>query len=285
MNHFKLKSQTDNLPLHGHVFAPDCEAQDCRAVISLVHGYSEHGARYANMGHVLNTAGIALITVDLRGHGLSEGKRGVIKHYPDFYGDIDSLLAETRRRFPDVPHFLMGHSMGGGILFNYRQARELPQIIGYIVTAPLLRLTQSAPEILRPIMTALRKLLPNFAFGQKVNGKDISTLPSEAKAYEEDALVHGQISPALALDMIDYGEAALEQAPNWRGPLLLMHGEADRVTDCDASIAFKAKAGDEVTLRTFENAFHEIHNDVCRDHVYNEIIAFITGQIKARGLI
>ncbi len=284
MENFTLSSQTDGLALHGHLFAPDCKPQDCRAVISLIHGFSEHGGRYAHMGQVLNNAGIALMTVDLRGHGLSGGKRGIITKFSDFYGDIDALTEETRRRFPDVPHVLMGHSMGGGILFNYRQTRDLPQIIGYIITAPLLQLTKPAPEILRPLMILLRKLAPQFAFSQKVNGKDISTQPVEVKAYEDDPLVHGQLSPALALDMIDYGEIALAAAKDWRGPLLLLHGEADKVTDCQASIQFKAAAGDNVTLRTYEHAFHEIHNDFCRDQVYNDMIAFITAQIKARGL-
>jgi len=284
MDHFTLKSHTDDLPLHGHVFAPDCDAQDCRAVISLIHGYSEHGGRYAHMGDALNNAGIALIVTDLRGHGLSGGGRGVIKSYPDFYGDVDALLSEARKRFPDIPHFLMGHSMGGGILFNYAAARDLPQIMGYIATAPLLRLTKPAPEILRPLMVAIRTLMPNFSMSQKVNGKDISTLAEQNKAYEDDPLVHGKLSPALALDMIDYGETALENADQWSRPLLLMHGEADAVTDCNASIAFKAKAGDNVTFRSFEGAFHEIHNDICRDQVYNEMITFISQQIKARGL-
>lgn len=284
MDNFKLKSQTDGLTLHGHLFAPDCAPQDCRAVISLIHGFSEHGGRYAHMGQMLNNAGIALITIDLRGHGLSDGKRGVIENYSDFYGDVDSLLNETRRQFPDVPSFLMGHSMGGGILFNYKQARDLPQTMGYVVTAPLLVLSKPAPEILRPLMLVLRKIVPQFSFSQKVSGKDISTLPAEAKAYEEDPLVHGRLSPALGLDMVDYGEIALEKARDWHGPLLLMHGEADQVTDCNASIRFKAAAGEAVTLRTFENAFHEIHNDICRDTVYNEIITFVAAQIKLRGL-
>jgi alpha-beta hydrolase superfamily lysophospholipase len=284
MTLFNLKSQTDDLPLHGQLFAPDCDAQDCRAVISLIHGYSEHGARYADMGRALNEAGIALITIDLRGHGRSGGKRGVIKSYPDFYGDVDALLTEARRRFPDVPHFAMGHSMGGGILFNYRHERDLPQIMGYIITAPLLRLAKPAPEILRPLMLALRKLFPSFTLSQKVSGKDISTIASEAEAYANDPLVHGQLSPALALDMIDYGELALGRAKDWQGPLLLMHGEADAVTDLQASLAFKAQAGDAVTLKSFEGAYHEIHNDICRDDVYREIINFITHHIKARGL-
>jgi len=178
----------------------------------------------------------------------------------------------------------MGHSLGGGLLFNYKTARELPQIMGYIVTAPLLRLAKPAPEFLRPLMILLRIIAPNFAFGQKVSGKDISTLPEEARAYEIDPLVHGRLSPALALDMIDYGETALSNAADWNQPLLLMHGEADRVTDCNASIAFKAKAGASVSLKTFENAFHEIHNDICRDDVYSEIINFITSEVNSRDL-
>lgn len=288
MHDFNLKSSVDDLDLFGHVFAPNCAPQDCRAVISLIHGYSEHSGRYEHMANALNESGIALICVDLRGHGKSAGKRGVISKFSDFYGDVDSMIAETRRRFPDVPHFLMGHSMGGSILFNYKQARELEQTplsqtMGYIVTAPLLRLTKPAPELLRPLMVVLRKLVPNFTFGQNVDGKDISTLPAESRAYETDPLVHGQLSPALALDMIDKGAAALEQAGNWNAPTLLMHGEADNVTDCNASIEFKAKAGDSVTLRTFENAFHEIHNDICRQDVYNEIIGFISSQLQSRS--
>ena len=294
MENFNTKSKIDELDLFGHVFAPDCAPQDCRAVISLVHGYSEHGARYAHMGAALNEAGIALCTVDLRGHGKSGGKRGVIGKYPDFYGDVDALIAETRGRFPDVPHFLMGHSIGGGIALNYNFARQLDcaalvptplnQIMGYIITAPLLQLAKAPPEFLRPLMVMLRTLAPNFTFGQKVDGRDISTLPDEARAYEEDPLVHGKLSPALALDMIHYGEAALSKAPEWRCPLLLMHGEADRVTDCNASIEFKAQTGPDVTLKTFENAFHEIHNDISRQDVYSEIINFITAEINSRNL-
>ena len=289
MDNSNIKSKTDGLDLFGHLFAPDCEPQDCRAVISLVHGYSEHGGRYAHMGAAFNEAGIALNVIDLRGHGKSGGKRGVIKTYSDFYGDVDALLTETRKRFPDVPHFMIGHSLGGAILINYKMERELQnsplaQIMGYVVTAPLLRLAKPAPEILRPVMSLLRKLAPAFAFGQKVNGKDISTLAEEARAYENDPLIHGKLSPALALDMIDYGETALSHAANWTAPLLLMHGEADKVTDCDASIAFKATAGDSVTLRTFEGVFHELHNDICRNDVYNEIIHFITTEINSRDL-
>ena len=284
MDNFNLHSQTDGLGLFGYLYDPDCEAQDCRAVISLIHGFAEHGGRYAHMGAALNEAGIALMSADLRGHGKSEGKRGVVSGYPDFYGDIDALLAETRKRFPDVPHFLMGHSMGGGILLNYKAARDLSQVMGYIASAPLIKLTKPAPEFLRPLMLILRKLAPNFTFSRKVNGEDISTLADEARAYETDPLVHANLSAALALDMIDYGEAALDKADQWTAPLLLMHGEADNVTDPQASMAFEAQAGAAVTLRTFEGAFHEIHNDKCRNDVYHEIISFITDTLRARGL-
>ena len=284
MNTYHIDSLTDGLRLHGQVFCPDFSPQDCRAVISLVHGFSEHGGRYAHLGKALNETGIALNTVDLRGHGLSGGRRGVVSSYTDFYGDIDALIKETRERFPDIAHFLMGHSMGGGVLLNYKHARELPQIMGYIATGPLLRLSKPAPEILRPLMVALRALVPNFAFGQKVSGKDISTLAAEASAYEAGPLIHGKLSPALGLDMIDYGEAAMEAADQWTAPLLLMHGEADAVTDPSATIEFKSRSGPETTLRTFEGAFHEIHNDICRQDVYNEIINFITSEINSRDL-
>ncbi|MEP6342769.1 MAG: lysophospholipase [Maricaulaceae bacterium] len=284
MDQYKIDSLTDGLRLNGRVFCPNFAPQDCRAVISLVHGFSEHSGRYAHIAKTLNETGIALNAIDLRGHGLSEGKRGHISNFSDFYGDVDALVKDTRQRFPDIPHFVMGHSMGGSIVLNYKLTRDLPQIMGYIATGPLLRLAKPAPEILRPLMMALRTFMPNLTFGKKVSGKDISTLPSEAKAYEDDPLIHGKLSPALALDMIDYGASALARADQWKAPLLLMHGEADAVTDCAATIEFKSRSGPDTSLRTFEKAYHEIHNDICRKDVYNDIINFVTTEINSRDL-
>ena len=61
------------------------------SVMMLVHGFGEHGGRYGPMAGFLNAHDIAVVSLDLRGHGTSEGKRGVIKSYDDFRADLSNL--------------------------------------------------------------------------------------------------------------------------------------------------------------------------------------------------
>jgi len=55
---------------------------------------------------------------DLRGHGRSEGKRGVCTGYDLLHSDLEALLNKTREFYPDVPHILYGHSLGGGLVLS-----------------------------------------------------------------------------------------------------------------------------------------------------------------------
>ena len=115
----------DGIPLWGSVWRPP----EARAAISLVHGIGEHSGRYAHVAKALNEAGYALVSFDLRGHGHSGGLRGHAAEYEAFMADIDLLLQETGRRFPGLPRFLYGHSMGDLVL-NYCLRRQ-PALAGH----------------------------------------------------------------------------------------------------------------------------------------------------------
>jgi len=280
MEEFQTQSLTDDKNLQGYIWRTEAAP---RAVISLVHGFGEHSGRYAPMAEALNDAGIAMVTLDLRAHGRSEGKRGVVHNYENFYGDVDALIQKTRAEFPDSPHILMGHSMGGALVMNYRLARDLPHTLAYIITAPLLELTTPYSESLRPFMNILRKLAPNFTFGKPLPSDHISSLRKEAVKYENDPLIGGPVNAGLGLDMIDYGRKALARAKDWNAPLLLMHSHHDKITDCDASAEFAAQA-QQVEFIAYDKAAHEIHNDVTRADVYKEIINFIEAQLAIREI-
>jgi len=71
----------------------------------------------------LNANDIAVVAVDLRGHGKTLGKRGVIRHYDDFRADIAALMESATGFYPDAPLILYGHSMGGGIVLDYARIR------------------------------------------------------------------------------------------------------------------------------------------------------------------
>ena len=85
-----------------------------RGVVVLAHGYAEHHGRFAAVADVLTDSGFAVVTHDARGHGSSTGVPfGVIDNFDSLVTDFVGLARHAQQRYPNMPTFLYGHSMGG----------------------------------------------------------------------------------------------------------------------------------------------------------------------------
>jgi acylglycerol lipase len=244
------------------------------ATMALVHGFGEHGARYAPMAAHLTAQGIQVIAIDLRGHGRSDGKRGVVASYDDFRADLSVLLAHARQLHADVkgPLVLYGHSMGGGIVLDHGLSAA-PGVDGIIASAPLVALADPVPAPLALMAKLVAKIAPKAAMKQPIDGAKVSTLPEEQHKYVEDPLNHGQLGFKTALELVATGEALTENANLWSLPLLMMHSDQDQLTDFAASRDFAAAA--QAEFRAFTDVAHEMHNDTSRMAVYTLMTEFI----------
>jgi alpha-beta hydrolase superfamily lysophospholipase len=259
----------DGIPLWGSVWRPP----EARAAISLVHGIGEHSGRYAHVAEALNEAGYALVSFDLRGHGHSGGLRGHAAEYEAFMADIDLLLQETGRRFPGLPRFLYGHSMGGNLVLNYCLRRQ-PALAGAVVTSPWLALPIRPPRWKRALARLLDHVRPEVTLSRGNDPSALSSDPAVAAAYRRDPLVHDRISVRLYTLMDAAGAEALAQAAHFPLPLLLMHGASDTVTSPFASQAFCNTAPD-CSFRLWPRLRHELHNEREKDEVLATIIAWL----------
>jgi len=266
-------SSQDGTKLSGYIWP----CPNPRAVMSLVHGFGEHSGRYGPMAEALNAQGIAIVSIDLRGHGRSDGKRGVIKSYDDFRDDIKALMDKTRMLYPDTPHFLYGHSMGGGIVLDYGFNKD-PDILAIIASAPLIKLADSPPAILTPIAKILHFLHPKGAGKKPIDGTLVTTLKAEQKLYMEDLLNHGQCGFGTAFGLVETGNAIRDRAAQWDTPLLLFHSRADVLTDFTSSETFAASAKN-TEFHAFDKSAHEMHNDFPRAQIYTLMIDFIERHI------
>src|SRR2546428_12675153 len=79
----------DGQRLHLHRWAPQGRA---RADVLVVHGYFEHGGRYAELASAFADAGLATTAGDLRGHGVSAGRRGHISRFDQYLDDGGTAL-------------------------------------------------------------------------------------------------------------------------------------------------------------------------------------------------
>ncbi len=92
---------------------------DPRGVVVLCHGYAEHARRYDHVAQRFGESGLAVYALDLRGHGRSGGKRVYLRDISEYTDDFHTLVGIAAAEYPELKRVVLGHSMGGGIVFAY----------------------------------------------------------------------------------------------------------------------------------------------------------------------
>jgi alpha-beta hydrolase superfamily lysophospholipase len=244
------------------------------AVICLVHGIGEHSSRYNHWAERFIEEGIAVLSFDQRGHGLSDGKKGVVASYMALLDDIDLMLGETGRLFPDVPQILYGHSLGGGEVLNHVLRRN-SAYKGVISTSPWLISQASPGQFLVGIARGLARIIPDLALPTHLDTGLLSHDQEVVNAYRNDSLVHSLVSIRLFVEAYDAGYWALNHSVDLDLPVLVMHGDEDRITSSDASRRFAFYGKGFCQLEIFEGAYHELHNELMKDKVFDVQLEWI----------
>ena len=255
------------------LFARHWQATGPRATLLLVHGFGEQSGRYGEFGQHLSDNGVDVFAVDLRGHGRSEGKRGVVRGYDDYRADLNALIEHVRAREPSRPVVLYGHSMGGGVVLDHALSPD-PMFAGIIASAPLLEPVPPIAKPLRTVVTWLAKVLPGASMKNAIAGEQISSVPAEQLRYAQEPLGHDRLGLRTAVAIIERGEDIARRGSEIRLPVLLMHARDDQLTSFGAVERFAATVPD-VDFRAFDRVQHELHNDTSRGAVYRAVLDFI----------
>ncbi|MBI3173316.1 MAG: lysophospholipase [Chloroflexi bacterium] len=266
---------TDGIDLYARGWEPEGAP---RAVVCLVHGLGEHVARYENVATALTAEGFVLFGFDQRGHGRSGGPRGHVPSYNQMMDDIALLLKQAASRYPGLPMFLYGHSMGGNEVLNFSLRRK-PELKGVIATGPFLRLAFQPPAAQVTLARMMNGIFPTFT--QK-SGLELAALSRDQKVvdiYAADPLVHDKITARLFVELFDSGEWALNRAGEFTLPLLLMHGSADRLTSANATREFARNGGKNISLHIWDGWYHEIHNEADQAEVFKVMLDWLNERL------
>ena len=263
----------DGLTLTGLEWEPACEA---RGVVCLIHGLGEHIGRYPHVAAALNQAGFAVIGLDLRGHGRSEGPRGFTPSFDAYLDDMDLLLGEARSRYPGTRIILYGHSLGG-LLVLYYPLRRKATVVGVVASSPQLRLAFKPPAWKTTMGRLMFNIWPGFILSSGLEQAALSRDPEVVRAYAADPLVHDRVSARLGIGLIDIGQWLLDHASEFPLPLLVYNGSRDRLISADASREFAAKVPGDCTFKLWDGLYHETHNEPQKA----EVLGFMIQWIKA----
>ncbi len=271
-HHFEFGWRTaDSLQIYAQGWQPDTAPQ---AIVCFIHGIGEHSSRYGHVAAAFCRAGYPFLTFDHRGHGKSQGKRGHTPSYTALLDDITRLLAEAAQRYPHLPRFLYGHSMGGNLVLNYVLRRH-PELAGVIATSPWLKLATKPPTLQVKLAQWGSHVWPSLTLSSGLDINAVSRDPATVRAYQTDPLTHNKVSLRLFADAYQAGQWAIENASDFPLPLLLTHGSADRITSAPASRQFARAAPGNCTFHVWHGLYHEAHNEPEKQEVLDFMVNWV----------
>lgn len=261
-----------------------------RALAQIAHGLAEHCGRYRRLAEALNAAGVAAYANDHRGHGRSM-RAG---EAPGEFGEagwhgLVSDMADLNRRMseeaPGAPRVLIGHSMGSfaaqTFLLDHAARIEACVLSG---SSDLPTVAQFAAAGADVSFAAF-----NAAFEPARTPFDwLSRDEAEVDAYIADPLCGFDAPAATAAALIGAATrlgdpAAMAKIPSAL-PLLIVAGDSDPVGGNGALLPileqrFRAAGLTDVTLTLYPGARHEIFNEINRDDVVADVVAWITDRL------
>lgn len=257
-------------------WASDVPAQ---AVVILAHGLGEHARRYDHVAQRLSEAGLVMYALDHRGHGRSGGKRVRVRDIAEYTGDFDTLVGIATREHPGLKRIVLGHSMGGGIVFAY--GVERPDNYDLMVLSAPAVTTQ---DLVSPVVAFVAKVLGVVAPGLPVQQLDtdaISRDPAVVETYNKDPLVyHGRVPTGIGRVLLQVGETMPRRAPALTAPLLVFHGSVDRLIPVDGSRRLIECVGStDVELKVYPGLYHEVFNEPERNEVLADVVSWITKRL------
>ena len=247
-----------------------------RGAMIIAHGFGEHGGTYRHVAEALGASlDLDVIAVDLRGHGASPGRRGIVRRYDELTDDLTSAMEWVAQRTPDLPRFLFGHSNGGQVALRFALEDRSP-IQGLIISNPALRIALSiAPHKIR-LGKLLLKYAPWITLKSEFQADLLTRDPIMQQEHRNDPLRHNRISAPLFFGMLEGGEMLLARAHELRTPILMIVGGQDRVVDPAAAREFFDRLGSEdKTLLLYPKMLHEPLNELGREQVLDDLVRWI----------
>src|SRR5215218_5715332 len=207
------------------VWTPDTEP---RGVVVLSHGYAEHARRYDHVAQRFGQSGLVTYALDHRGHGRSGGKRVYLKDISEYTRDFDTLVKTAAAEHPDLKLIVLGHSMGGGVVFAYG-VEHPDDYAAMVLSGPAIAAQEGVSPVMKVVAKTLGKVLPGLPV-EDLPADAVSRDPELVAAYEGDPMVHhGKLPAGIARALFGVGETMPQRAGRLTAPLLVVHGEQDKL--------------------------------------------------------
>ncbi|XP_032893252.1 monoglyceride lipase-like [Amblyraja radiata] len=233
-----------------------------RAMMMILHGGGEHSGCFKNITPIFTNLSMFVFSHDYIGHGHSEGARLSVPEFGNYIRDCIQHIDLMRERYPTLPLYILSNSMGALIAINVL-IQKPENIAGMIFIAPLVQMN---PESATPFKMFCAKvmyhLMPNFVLGH-LDPQWLSSSPEEVQKMVDDPLHSlGPYRMRFTVQVLEAVAKVKAFLPLIEIPLLIAHGEFDKLCDINGSILlYTSVSSKDKTMKIFKDAFAQLHNE------------------------
>jgi alpha-beta hydrolase superfamily lysophospholipase len=232
-----------------------------KAGLIIVHGIAEHADRYRHVAAALGSAGIASFVYDQRGHGKFPGTRTHVANFTEFAADLQRVGETVRTRFPALPLFVWGHSMGS-IVVTLAAIDGLPWARGVITSGCALDAMPKMDGLAGAALRIASALAPRLRISLGIDATTLTQVEQIQREHMSDPLVPRTASLRLLYGFATACRRCYAEAPKITLPWLAVHGEADKVCPVSGSRSLLGALGShDRQLVTYPGLLHEVHNE------------------------
>lgn len=277
MKHFEGEFKgLKGLKIYYQAWIPDTP----KAVIQLVHGGFEHSGRYQNVVNELVPKGYAIYADDHRGHGNSEGLRNHVDSFDQFIEDERLFYDIIKKNHPNLPNFMLGHSLGSFITIYFTEKYE-DLLSGLILSGTGTSPGKETSGFLKTLAKIFSKIAPKMKFNPRIDSKFLSHDPNVVESYMNDPLVNAEkITARLGYEMVTNFNNLKKVIGNFKINLLVQCGSEDKLIKGVEELDEWFKMDDK-TIKIYEGLYHEVYNEVERERriVLNDLSDWLNNHI------
>lgn len=308
-SNFTFLSNDGKTAVHAVKWTPD--TGDYKAILQITHGMVEFIERYIPFAEFLTSKGYMVVGHDHIGHGQSVASKEDWGYFCEgnpsdiLVQDMHKLRSLIQEDYPNLPYFMLGHSMGSFMLRKYLAVHN-DRLRGAIImgTGFIPENMTSLALKLTAVIAKLRgsrhrsKLIQSLAFGADYKGFDMTgEKPEDSWLTKDVAIVEAYYKEPRCTYMFTVnGYKGLFEAVNFscnpenaakipkKLPLFIVSGEQDPVGGLGKGVKdvydmYKAAGMFDLTYKLYKNDRHEILNETDKQMVFEDLLAWMNVRI------
>jgi acylglycerol lipase len=254
-----------------------------RAVIVGLHGMSDYSNAFDMPAKVWAKQGITTIAYDQRGFGRNENL-GVWAGAETMRADLSDAVAAARARYPGVPVYALGESMGGAVVLTALGSATPPAVDGAILVAPAVWSRGDMPVLYRTALFLGAHLLPGMVLSNSAAGRVVKITPSDnipmLIALGKDPLFQKRTRTGTLYGLVNLMDEArtapdgIKAAP----PILFLYGANDQIIPARPTEAVIAGLGSKAVVRKYDHGWHMLLRDLEGEQVDKDVAEWVLGR-------